>query len=321
MPYLIGTDEAGYGPFLGPLVIATSVWRVPDVEIDLAERFQAVKDSSDVAPSASPIVIDDSKRVYKRGRGLGSLEQSVLPALATTLPAGKHSTGWRDFWQEIAPGSELVLDQLPWYQNYQLPIPTGIDLGRIEEVTEELRVFWEHREVQLLKLQAVALFPEQFNKESEQLGGKGALLTHHTLALIRRQLETLEGEAVLIQCDKHGGRNHYAPALQHAFPEHLLEVCKEGRAQSVYRWGLPPGRREIRFTAKGDAFVPAALASMAAKYLRELAMKAFNTYWSERLPGLKPTAGYPLDARRFKNEIAALQAAEAIPDRSLWRAR
>ena len=30
MGYLIGTDEAGYGPNLGPLVISASVWQVPD---------------------------------------------------------------------------------------------------------------------------------------------------------------------------------------------------------------------------------------------------------------------------------------------------
>ena len=30
MGYLIGTDEAGYGPNLGPLVVSASVWRVPD---------------------------------------------------------------------------------------------------------------------------------------------------------------------------------------------------------------------------------------------------------------------------------------------------
>ena len=30
MTYLIGTDEAGYGPNLGPLVISATVWRVPD---------------------------------------------------------------------------------------------------------------------------------------------------------------------------------------------------------------------------------------------------------------------------------------------------
>jgi len=43
---------------------------------------------------------------------------------------------------------------------------------------------------------------------------------------------------------------------------------------------------------------------MTAKYLRETAMRAFNAFWAERVPGLRPTAGYPGDARRFREEIA-----------------
>jgi hypothetical protein len=52
---------------------------------------------------------------------------------------------------------------------------------------------------------------------------------------------------------------------------------------------------------------------MAAKYLRELAMKAFNQFWQQHVPGLKPTAGYPVDARRFRAEIDAARAALKIP--------
>ena len=48
---------------------------------------------------------------------------------------------------------------------------------------------------------------------------------------------------------------------------------------------------------------------MASKYLRELAMRAFNDFWCTRVPGLAPTAGYPRDARRFKTAIEPLQRA------------
>ena len=51
---------------------------------------------------------------------------------------------------------------------------------------------------------------------------------------------------------------------------------------------------------KGEEFLPTALASMTAKYLRELSMRAFNEFWCARVPGLRPTAGYPGDAPRFK---------------------
>jgi hypothetical protein len=60
---------------------------------------------------------------------------------------------------------------------------------------------------------------------------------------------------------------------------------------------------------------------MTAKYLRELAMHQFNRFWRERIPGLKPTQGYPLDARRFRAEIAELQRNLGIADDILWRER
>ena len=60
---------------------------------------------------------------------------------------------------------------------------------------------------------------------------------------------------------------------------------------------------------------------MASKYLRELAMEAFNAFWSARVPGLAPTAGYPQDAPRFKQQIADAQNRLDIADRILWRVK
>ena len=75
------------------------------------------------------------------------------------------------------------------------------------------------------------------------------------------------------------------------------------------------------FRTKGEAFLPTALASMTAKYLRELSMRAFNEYWCARVPNLRPTAGYPGDASRFRGEVAALQRELGIADRVMWRGR
>jgi hypothetical protein len=67
--------------------------------------------------------------------------------------------------------------------------------------------------------------------------------------------------------------------------------------------------------------MPTALASMTAKYLRELAMIPFNRFWQQHVPGLKATAGYPMDALRFREEIRPAQQRLGIEDRVLWRAR
>jgi hypothetical protein len=77
----------------------------------------------------------------------------------------------------------------------------------------------------------------------------------------------------------------------------------------------------VVFQVNGERFFPTALASMTAKYLRELSMRAFNDFWRAHLPELKPTAGYYRDAWRFKKEIAAKQRELKIDDHVLWRSR
>ena len=76
-----------------------------------------------------------------------------------------------------------------------------------------------------------------------------------------------------------------------------------------------------RSRTQAESCLPAALASMASKYLRELAMRAFNDFWCARVPGLAPTAGYPRDARRFKAAIEPLQSVLGISDAVVWRER
>ena len=67
-----------------------------------------------------------------------------------------------------------------------------------------------------------------------------------------------------------------------------------------------------------DTHLPVALASMTAKYLRELAMIRLNRFFREALPEIKPTAGYVQDGRRFLQEVRPviedrrLQAAELV---------
>ena len=102
-------------------------------------------------------------------------------------------------------------------------------------------------------------------------------------------------------------------------PDNLIEIYGESRAQSLYRWGPPSRRVAFRFVAKGEGFLPSALASMVAKYLRELAMKAFNAFWQQRVPGVKPTAGYPVDARRFLTDIDGACRDLKIATGQIWR--
>ena len=133
--------------------------------------------------------------------------------------------------------------------------------------------------MRLAGLYCRAIFPEEFNALVARYDSKGSVLSHATLDLVARAMHAWVEGPITVLCDKHGGRNHYLPLLMAQFPNALIMIRKEGTASSRYVFG-PPGRRvEISFQARAEAHLPAALASMAAKYLRELAMRTFNEYW------------------------------------------
>ena len=86
--------------------------------------------------------------------------------------------------------------------------------------------------------------------------------------------------------------------------------------------GVRPQRLVHRVSVDADEHhLPVALASMLAKYLREVSMACFNAYWQRRLPSLRPTAGYYTDARRFLSEIEPVVAQGGLPRERFVRSR
>ncbi len=319
MAILIGTDEAGYGPNLGPLVISTTTWQVPDrlIEADMYKVLgAAVQTTANTSRPGLPI--GDSKTLYKPGGGLATLEQSVLATVAT-LGITVHT--WHDVWQTFAPQSVRWRDRLPWYADFRAAAPVDTTPSQVTECGARFLSGLEQSKIRLLNMKSVAIFPERFNALIDRFDTKGGALSYETLKLVRQQLQAIGDEHIVVLCDKHGGRNRYAPVLQTVFPEVLPTIVRESRLQSVYRWGPATRRIEMRFTAKGESALCTALASMISKYLRELAMLGFNSFWSQHVSGIRPTAGYPTDAKRFKKEIAAAQERLQIDDRILWRNR
>jgi ribonuclease HII len=344
MAYLIGTDEAGYGPNLGPLVISASVWEVPDgVRAD--DLYRLLRSVISAAPRESGVLsraggktnaceetipadpnkdcrpvllIADSKVVYQSGKGLAALERGVLVALALL---GRRPTTWREVWDVLASDASNVLGTLLWHAGYDAPVPLDAESHEVHTLAQAVERGFQAAGVRLVGLRSRAIFEAEFNRLVEQHGSKGTLLSHATLELAAQSLAPLRSGPILVLCDKHGGRNAYRQLLSEWFPEWLVEVYREGREESLYRFGPAERRIEFRFRAKGETCLPTALASMASKYLRELSMRAMNAFWRARVPGLAPTAGYPADAKRFKAAIAAAQAALGIDDRAVWRSR
>jgi ribonuclease HII len=320
MAYLIGTDEAGYGPNLGPLVISVTAWKVPDElrAADLYTVLQRVVNKTASTSQADELVIADSKQVYKQGGGLAPLERPVLACLRSL---GHSESRWKSLWASVTGSDAAFLENTPWNREFDTVLPCDTRVAEIDAASRRLASEFRATGVSLHTIRSAAIFPDHWNDLLEIHANKADALADETLQLLHAVVNSLGDSQIIIQCDKFGGRNQYGRLLQQVFPEYLIEIVREARSLSIYRWGPKNRRVECRFAANGENFLPTALASMTSKYLRELAMRAFNHFWRERVPGLKATAGYPVDARRFKRDIESAQRALGIEDRLIWRIR
>jgi len=97
---------------------------------------------------------------------------------------------------------------------------------------------------------------------------------------------------------------------------HWSEYELEGHGRDAGR-----GMRILFAERAEQGSLPVALASCLAKYTRETCMAGFNAYWCERQPGLKPTAGYTTDGRRWVAEAESALVRAALPDDVLVRRR
>ena len=319
MPFLIGTDEAGYGPHYGPLVVSATIWEIDD-GINPAALYKHLRrcvTANTNQATKSKIVWADSKAVYKSGAGFDHLERGVLAALGLT---DRIPTQWSQLWDWLDPEIAPRIGEFPWHFGYSANLPFCTDAEKLSILVDSLKTKLAEQGVRLINVLCRAVFPDEFNELVES-SNKADALSKITLALVAKALELIPAGSVQVFCDKHGGRDYYHPLLQTQFTDDWIEVRIESGQISHYRFGSNERPIEIGFYVSGERFLPVALASMTAKYLRETAMRPFNEFWCARVPGLKPTAGYPVDAKRFKKQIATAQRELAIDDQILWRCR
>jgi hypothetical protein len=316
MPWVIGTDEAGYGPNLGPLVIGATVWHYGGslpLETALANLAQAVCPADDRA-----VAIADSKQLYSPGVGLARLESCLLAALSTRDVSPGDA---REVWTRLAPEALSALDAETMYGATHARWPVACQAEKIASQSQELSSILDAHGWRLVSVNCRALFPREFNAEVRRLGNKAHVLSQATLQLAAQAVARTSTDDVLICCDKHGGRNRYLGVLQHCFADGWITPRSEGASLSSYDCQMSNRNVRIEFRARGECQPPTALASMAAKYLRELAMHAFNAFWSGHVKDLRPTAGYPGDAGRFHEQVAAAREMLGIDVEAFWRER
>lgn len=338
MTLVIGTDEAGYGPNLGPLVVAATAWRMQDSappnrheddpDRDLDHQLAAAVSAG--SPPGGPLWAD-SKQIYRGRDGMAALERSAVCGLA--LAAGRIPRCWREL-TEILPAAAPTTPAVDYSRLEDLSLPIAATASDCEEHARRLRPALEAAGISLLAVAVRAIYPQAFNAALDRGLNKSDILSSSTLELAAElhARHRRPAELATIWCDRHGGRKRYAAVVSHAFAGCLVRPVLEAPDRSRYAIDIaagshidPAGDRPtlsptlIRFTVGGEASIPVAVASLTAKYVRELTMRAFNTFWCSRHPGLAPTAGYPVDALRWRSEVAASISASGLPLDAIWR--
>ena len=317
MPWVVGIDEAGYGPNLGPLVQAVvGFYLTADDPNGWETLHRSVRRVGE--PRDDRLLIDDSKKVLHSIHGFTEMERTIR----STVPfqnVGQLISEWNPTELENTIKGEY------WYDP-DMPLP-------ISQNATTVPMYWPEHPV-LSQGAGITLYhnttsARRFNDILKIHNNKAAVIIDRLISMIRTSLKSghfpiannpSRLEPMIVTCDKLGGRNFYGPILQEAFPDGWPVAVVEGAAESRYRI-MNVGRDiTVSFKPRADGEnVCVALASMLAKYVREVCMKQFNAFWAKHVPGIQPTAGYPVDAKRFYAEIRPAMEKLGIEPDAVWR--
>jgi len=307
-----GIDEAGYGPLFGPMVIGRAVVAVRDAEPghkapDLWKLLNKAVCKT-VQKSKGRLPINDSKKLHSQTRGVRHLELSLLALAASIKRRPAHLGDWLEQLGETRCDD---LAHLPWYhacdERPWQPIPSAVTEGEVRIAANMFARACEQKGVKLLDLGAAVVFEDQFNDMVAKTRSKAAtsftFVARHLDAVLKRWGR----HHPVVAVDRQSGRSHYRQILSQSFPDMMLTELGDTREHSGYeleRTGRCPVRMGVHFqTGAEDRHLPVAVASMIAKYTREMLMARFQQWWSLQLPEVKPTAGYGTDGVRFWNEV------------------
>lgn len=269
-----GIDEAGLGPILGPFcgtLISIEAKEEPGLLVkDLQGKL---------------FTVDDSKKVYKTKTGLKKIELNVLSFFY--ILNKKIPTNLKEFIPSLTED---------WYKE-DLPLPLSCTKEEIIETAQKIESELTNRNIKLVDIKRTAVSAKNFNILIDRFNNKSVAIQKIMDPLITAA--SIANSPASITIDKQGGRKFYKEYLEE-LTGNKIEIIKEENNCSIYS----SGDKNIEFRAKADSTsFNVALASMFSKYMRELAMKSFNNYWSNKNPNIKSTAGYYTDGMRFIKEL------------------
>ena len=301
MAVLVGIDEAGFGPILGPLVVSSSTFLLPPRLLE-ADLWQILRKSvgNKRKRLAGRLLIADSKKAYSKREGIKHLERTVLACLRCL---DKEPATLTELIALLCPDCLERLSDYPWYRDARSYCILADEANKaIASVvlTDDLT----SNGIKLLELKSCCLDVAYYNRMVASVKNKGRVLFTATSQLIKRAFDNFAGEDLQIIVDRQGGRVRYRRILQRMFPDIRLSILRESPPASSYELRADGKQMRLHFVVGADGrFLPVSLASMVSKYLRELLVGSMNRYFAGFHAGLRPTAGYWKDGLRFVEDL------------------
>jgi hypothetical protein len=319
---IVGIDEAGYGPILGPLVVSAVAFDIP---VALMSALKSPAEgpnlwkilSASIAPRPNRrrphLAVADSKKLYSgcnSDRGLVLLERAALVFLRQAM---KPPATWKELLAGVCPEVGRQLDDYPWYAGGDVDLPVECRADDLATQHNAVSRNLAAKGVRFRGLWAEVLPEGHFNERVKATRNKGVVLFGLVTRLFQRVADAVGPRPLRIWIDRQGGRTSYAGPLMTAFQDARIEIVEETGERSSYRLDTPRSPWMVRFVEKGETrHLPIALASIYSKYIRELCMIRFNRYWAEHVAGLRPTGGYYADGQRFLRDIEPVIRAQKV---------
>jgi len=308
MAVVVGIDEAGYGPLLGPLVVSSAAFSMPE-ELLKADHWKVLSRAvgREKKNLAGRLLITDSKKAYNRAAGVEHLRRTVLACVYAMDRCG------------AVPGSagELLaflncpcgdgLGEYAWYKSFP-DSALGCDPAGIEIASTVLANTLSANGMRLVDMTCRVMDVGDYNRMVSVVKNKAGVLFTLVAGLISDAFYDgygVQSDGVLqVIVDRQGGRIDYVSVLRKMFSELDLRVIRQDERLCSYELSGKGKAMRLHFAVKADdRYLPVALASMVSKYVRELFVDSLNRYFAERCTGLRPTAGYWTDGQRFVKDL------------------
>lgn len=319
MAVLVGIDEAGFGPILGPLVVSSSAFSLSR-EFLKSDLWQVLRRSVGNRRKGlgGRLLIADSKKAFSRSAGIGGLERTVLASLRCM---GAEPATLGELLSLLCPDCFERLKDYPWYQGCEgLRLSASVTDGKI--ASSVFRDDLSASGMELLGLRSYCFDVAHYNRMVGNVKNKASVLFTATAGLIDRAFRKLGEDDLQIVVDRQGGRVHYREVLRTMFDDLELTILCESPSLSSYELTGNGKRMRIHFAVGADErYLPVSLSSMVSKYVRELLVGRINAYFSSFDTNLRPTAGYWKDGQRFIKDLKSTLPHIRIDDNQLIRSR